>query len=442
MSELTNFSIFSWILTLSMTLALVSLFIQNRPFFLKPSVIFLTFFHFRLQWPSAIKYRYIETHLDSPWMYFLLVQVFPLVALLPALTFFNAQARQVYLKLNDEPSRPKWKMLSPLVLVMVATSVIMIWYFSTVPIRQTGLYVSFFNPKFSDEARQASMSLLQNRALQYAFALMSWTLAPLGVARATLDFAAAWRGKHLVKLVTSLAVILFFVGCVSIYGARGPSAVLFLTGFTALFLKSGLKFRPRLVLGCLLIGLTLPALITLQRELLPLTLENFQFAISSMADRVAGRNIVDGVWHIHFVERFGFWGPQGAGNLAKIAGLEYVDIFNIVAKSYDLRAPSGASANTTFVITHYACFGASSFIVSLVLVALLDLVLPLYLRLNPYLMIPCMATELVSAINLTNTFYTVVLLSSGYVLTPLFAGALSILYGRGKSPHPVIEQSV
>ena len=390
----------------------------------KPSIMMLVFYVVQIQFPSTYMAARIETSIPNPWMYLTLAHLFPLAALLFGTFWLRGSAAVVFRRAVSTCSK-RHNTNGTILLLSLLSAAVVVYYLSEVPWGNTGLYAILFEPDSAVQAREDSLKLLESALVRYSFAFFSSVLAPI---LAILLASKLWHPKRMRSpgtLVASLLGIGLLLVGVSLYGARGPSAFLLLAIFYALYLQKKFPFRPIRIIRITLIILTIPALLSLLHTRHQINAPDVTDSYVNMLDRVFGRNIDSHVWTVDFTQRYGFFGVGGIPKLAKLFGREPIDTFNVVGRAYRPNNPT-ISANSSFVFGYYACFGIIAFIPCLILTWLLDLVLLLYRKVRPSLIVPCLGASAVAASKFTFTYYTTALASGGFLLIVALSLLLSI----------------
>ena len=194
----------------------------------------------------------------------------------------------------------------------------------------------------------------------------------------------------------------------------------------AITLMYGQKIKSGWILFAGIPALLAPITISFFRVNKERTLEQFFLACVDLIDRIVSASTVDAVWHAAFYESFGGVGIRGIGNIVRIVGLEPIDVFNQVGRLFSLSGIDSVTANTTFVMAYYACFGLLGVVISLALLPLMDSVVYFYRLLSPTLLVPCVASVQIAAIYFSATHFTAALLTFGFLLIPIFCYLLTI----------------
>jgi hypothetical protein len=169
-----------------------------------------------------------------------------------------------------------------------------------------------------------------------------------------------------------------------------------------------------------------PAVLSLLREHQPLTPSNLVVYYFDIFDRVAGRSVQDNIWLVSYAQQNGSFGVAGIPVLARIAGVEPVNIFNLVGLQFLPNGIQSVSANASFPATNYACFGPGALGLSLTLTFLMDALLLLHFRLPRHLLIPCCGICAIISMNFAMTMFTTVFISHGLVFTIITCHALNL----------------
>jgi len=425
---MTRFVILSWLVSLVTTSFILLLVYKQRFQLVRPSIIFLIFFNLQIQLPSAFQARWIESFLIDPWHYFILAQVFPLLAFVVIAFQFRESALIIYRRTHISRNRMMWGK-EIIVALSIVTAMVVFWYVSVVLWQQTGLYALLFDPENSLRAREESMKLLGNSALQYGFTLVSTVIVPVLAILLAFKLLRAIRSFKLMSVLACATGILALLVVVSLYGARGPAATVLMSIFYAFLLRAKFPMNPFRLAIILVVALTIPAFISLFGTGGAVSVVSVVDSYTNVLDRTFGRNILSHVWTVDFVQDYGFFGVGGIPKVAVLFGERPIYVFNVVGVAYG-DSPT-ESANSAFVFAYYACFGLLAFLPCLLLTCLLDFVLILCRKVHTDLLIPCIAATVLAATKLTFTFYTTVLLSGGFVLIPVSCWLITMIMRGG-----------
>jgi hypothetical protein len=429
---MSTFIVLSWLLCIGTSVGLLGILYASPHLFVKPSIIVVASYNVQIQWASAYQAESIERTLLDPWAYLLAAQLFPPTLLAITVLFGGREAMNIWRRCKLRPQNTA-ALSSPISVLILALLVIVGFYTREVPWASTGLHAVIFDPDRSAVARENAMKLLSNTPIKYAFAVLSTAIAPV---LAALLYAKCAEGikkrplRAVLLFVVPLVVILF---CVSLVGARGPSAFVLIT-FSLVYLFRR-PLMPKLTTLALVVALALaiPGLMTLLREGRALTRDNFRIYAVDILDRTFSRNIEDGIWHVRYVQRYGYFGVAGSRPLAWLAGIQPVHPFNVVGLYFRPSGLASISANCSYVIAYYGLFGVGAFFICLLLACALDLMLVAYRRISNRLLVPCVAACAMAATNLTSTQFTTALISGGLLVVPAVCVLLDKYTPRGRA---------
>jgi hypothetical protein len=329
-----TFQIASYATTLAVFTGLIACLAWRREFLLRPSFIFLAFFWTQVQFASAINAEYVYSRLQSPWTYFGLVQLFPLIVLCALPFTFAATSRAAYAKIGAATTSMSaatlLKQYSALLVIIYAVLAAYLWY---VPFTKTGFYALLATPRLSDEYRELSFKLVDHPILAYAFTIMEKVLAPIAAALMAILMMHFWKRRRYGAVLLSVIGIAAVAFPTMIYGARGPAVMVVAAATFALLVAN--------VRRSLLAGAAAAFVVTLLPALLVMLLKSASFApqtiayqLANVVDRVAGRTYCDNVSHIAYVQENGFHGIAGLEKIARLVGVPPVDILNTVGKEH------------------------------------------------------------------------------------------------------------
>ncbi len=431
MNESTWFQIASWSATLLTFGILVVQLRRNFAMLLKPSFITVAALHLQLQWSSTIQADLVFTYLPQPWDYLIIVQCLPPVAAIMSYGFGLSSAKELLRRIRPSADCGVLHMPSGSVAVLAISSFcIFAWYLVVVPPAQTGLYAVIFAPKTAALVREESMKGLSSSALKYGYAIFSSTFAPLlAVSSALLAQKAALRREAFKLIACASGLAALMIG-VSISGARGPSALLLLAAFFAIYVSRATRvnFRRLALIGALtLVGPTVVSALSSGKDL---SVSGLTEEYVNILDRAFGRGIQDGLWHAHYAQTHSPFGIGGVGNIASLIGYDSINVFNVIGRKYSTTTIKTVSANTSFPLAYYACFGLISFLPSVLLLIALDCLLAVYIRIGSNHLLPVIASTQIACIHLAHTMFTAVFVTFGVGLIPLVGFLLSNLSGK------------
>lgn len=307
----------------------------RRPFYLvKPSFIFLLLFTLQVQISSAINISEHLSQMVNPWVYFLCIHGFGLVALIPALFLNNNIANFIFEELGNLRKLKNVKQIFLFVVgFLIIEYIVLLAYFDKVPFQNTGLYAILFDLEMLDSYRELSMKLLKSDLLRYSYVLMEKVIAPVAASLYALFFMVLWinRKKRIYALL-SVVLLLLILFPALIYGARGPVAMILLAAFYSLFLVYIRRFSLVFVVLSIFGILAFPIMILVVKNHV-YTGEAVLFQSLNAIDRSIGRSYIDNVWHYQYFEKNGAHGIQAVEKIAKLIGTQPIDSSNIIAKS-------------------------------------------------------------------------------------------------------------
>lgn len=412
-----------WVLMLCLNSAastvLAIALIRQRWLLLKPSITFVGYYQISVMWPGVSWFGYLMETVPVVREYIWALHGTGLaVTLLAVFTWQRTTLRLARRLDRKAPAREcLYRQISLLLLTGFVVTVTL-WYVSTLGWNNTGLRAVLSGAEDSGQIRESGMKLLDNRTLQYAWALMAYAAAYLlayWVAFSAIDLL---RTRRPLQALLCLSAFLLVLVVVALPGARGPSAMLVLATLVALYVRSG--FRIGLVRVSLVLAATLalPATLTLWRNGEPLNFSIFATYYFDIVDRVAGRSVQDNMWLVGYVQQEGFFGPNGIPLFARLTGSEPLNVFNIVGRHFRPDVVESISANSSSIAVNYGCFGlAGSLVLSMAVTLGLDAVLLLYSRLPAALLAPCAGICAVISMNFAMTVFSTVFVTHGLLPT-------------------------
>ena len=422
-TTLDAFVLLNWSLTIASGIWLAITFRRNRFLFIKPSILVLFWSHIFFQWPGSIYSSYYEKVLPDPYAFVLLLHGFVLIGLLVSTQTYHQGAKVIFRRVTiPQPVN----IVLPTVLLGAYCAAVTFVYLRVVPLTSTGLYVILAHPALAAVAREDSLKLISNAPLQYAYQVMANAAAPLLAVNLTLLGSRALRAGKIIRGLLMCVTLLLVLLVASLPGNRATAAKLLLVIALAAFLRRGLPFRPLHFLVVVTVILAPAVLITLLREGKSFTGTLFiTYLTESIFTRVFVGPINVGAFYVHYAQTHGPFGVAGVTRLASILGLVPVHAPNVIGNLYSYSGIATVSANAGFLFTYYGYFGLYSLPLSLIGLWLLDLAVPVYLRLEPELVLPTVAAAGVSSVVLISSEYTAVLVTHGFAIILLLSLILS-----------------
>lgn len=400
---------------------------RSRQLLVKPTIIVAIVLNVTLQWPAAFESVRIYARLDHPWTYFFLVQVFGLLLTTMALWTHRDVASDVAARLRATPwEQLRWprRIWGPLALFSASYVAI---YLAVVPFSSTGIYAVLTAPGEAAAAREASLKLLTNPFLTYGYFFNAKVLLIVLAVVAVVNLRGAVTQPLRFVATTAVLAALAFASALS--GGRAFAVWIIMSALLIPFAKRGFRVRPRLVILPLVALLLIPAALTLLREgndITPTTLVTSSYD-TIIRDRILGSGVETGWAYLDYAEKNGLLGPEGWPRLAPLAGVEPVNLPNIISRNYfpsSLAFDSGL-ANANFMFAYYLYFGFWSIPLSLLLLMLLDLPLYFTQRMNGGLLLAFVVMGIVNAVSLAEAEITTAFVTHGALLGPVFLIAYS-----------------
>lgn len=393
--------------------------LHKRWLLLKPSIAFAGYYQISVMWPGLFWLDYITETVPKVREYIWAMHgtglAITVVAVLAWRHLTNRLARRLQQKAPH--AEAAYRKVSLLVLGGFVAGVTL-WYIGTLGWRNTGLNAILAGLEDNVQARENAMKLLGSRALQYAWAFMAYAAAYLlayWLIFSAIDLARTrrWLSSLLYLVAFSLLLIV-----VALPGARGPVAMIVLATLAALYVRSGFRIGSIRVAVIVAVTLVLPAMLTLWRNGESFILGTFSTYYVDILDRVAGRSVQDNIWMVSYVQSEGFIGPGGIPLLARLMGIEPLNVFNNVGLYFRPDGLESISANSSSIAVNYGCFGlAGSLVLSLALTLGMDVMLLLYSRLPVALLAPCAGICAVISMNFAMTTFSTVFVTHGLLPT-------------------------
>jgi hypothetical protein len=445
---MSSFVIISWILCLTTAGLLVLSIWLDRSLLVKPSIIFLAFFHIMIQWAAAIDSPRIETYLPDPWVFVLLSQGFPLLGLSVSLWTWRGSARLIWSRLRSDPGvapRQRWRAINLLGLYFV---LFVPFYLSQIPLASTGLYAIFTNPLGSDLAREYSLKLVDSAVIGYGYAFMASVFGPMLAVLLFDQLIYNLKRLHWLGCLAAGTGLILVLVSVSLSGARSYPATILLTVLHAWFYHRGFQFNPIYVFSAAVLILGVPTLLTIWREGGIIEWANFwQYFGGGIFRRVFFLPMEMGLWHTDFYQTYGPLGIQAIPRLASLFDVTPINAPNLIALTYYREATiESVIANASYVFAYYTYFGPWSFVFSLLGLWALDAILWVYKKMSGRMLLPLVASIAVASIWFTSIEYTVVLVTNGFLALPVVAWLVDLFSklrfrfgGQGLAPAPIVQ---
>jgi len=417
---MTLFVLFNWIFCLSTSLLLAIILIRYRFLLIKPSIIIIAFFHLRIQWAATFQAGYIENYLIHPFYFLILVQIFPLGALIGTFFIFHKQTTMIYSRIANK-SLSSFSLEKEIVyIILTIILIISIYYLWHVPLSKTGLYTILVDPSKAAYAREASLKLVENPLVRYSYSFLKNVFAPLLSVLLVVFFFKNIK-IHLSRSLVAFAVLISIFPLVSLTGARSPAAALILTIIWAFYLKSGMPLRPFYLFLAFLLIVTPPVILTILREgqvITPSILLDY-FLGGGLFDRIFVLPMKVGLYHVYHAQTKGFFGIAAVPKIAVLLGVQPIIVANFIYLNYlrfSYTLHSGL-ANTSYVFSYYSYFGILSVIFSVLALWALDFAVLVFKNIkNDWLLLACIASLFPASLAFIATDYTIALFTGGYFL--------------------------
>lgn len=442
---MSEFAICSWVVCLFTLIIFIWIFVSSRYLLVKPSIIFILFFHFQIQWVSTIKSEYITEFLHYPWHYFYLAQIFPLTVLLVSLLIGRRFAKKIVITscyiLNKSP-RSKLRGINPdeikypnskdghtilLWVLFIFIVLITSWYLIVVPFSKTGLYAMMLSLPNQDIIREDTFKLLDNPLLIYSYSLMSTVMAPIAIILLSFEIEKNRSPIRPIKLAIYFLGSCFILLVVSIYGSKAPALMLLLSILMAFYIREGMPFIPLRMAFMLMMLLILPSVMSILINNTSFDPSTFYSYYVDVFDRTFGRIMLPGLWYVDYAQRFGYIGIAGIPKIAFLFGFTPIDSANIIGKAYSPNALESVSATTCFIFTYYSYFGLGAFIPCVIISLLLDGLVWVYLAIDKSIRIPVISACSIATVNFIQTQFTTVLFTGGLIPIVILGAVWTLL---------------
>lgn len=377
-----------------------------------------------------------DAQMDYPVAFRVLSITFPLgvlfwVFLSPHLT---AVAGDVLARCRSS-DLPKWRLSQSekyfVTLLGALVSIVLVCYCREVSIDRLGLSAILSQRSDAAMSREESLKLLSSDWLRYGYTLHMCVFGPLLACVATLWFPRKSRWLVLpVLLVLTLSVMLS--------GARSAAGFLLVSLAIAHLVRKGLRRGCAAVGLSALVAMLMATLLSIYREASADSL-SMDTVMSAMTGGIAERVFVVpfemGISTMRYAQDHGLLGIHNIRPLTVLFDCDFVSLPNEVFREFYARkfvmAVDSGYANCCFLFDFQASFGLpGGWLVSLAVLAPLDLSLLWFRRLPPGLLIACLATFLLGTFSLISGAYTTCLISNGLVPTLALVGAYVQFFSR------------
>jgi len=360
--------------TLLTTASLVRLYRRKRFCLIKPSVLFICFFHVFLQWPSVVYFGEVRRLLSATLLDFVLIfSLTPLIVLFVASRLFLRSARALYARLDrPAPIRPEAKSI-----ILLGALAGLALYLLYVPLGNTGL-ISILrgdDQLTNTLIREESMKLLP-AFLRYAYIFSAKVLCLMLILVTVNDYFVARPsgGKRLSALWQLAVLVPFGLGFNGISGARSTGADVFIAIMLFLLFRNKLRLSFPAVQKAVLLFLCILAVPTVLQYLRSDT-KSWLDALGNIFNRAFFIKLQAGLNNIHYAEIYGYWGIGAIPKLGQLFGVPALNVPNIIANLvYPTSIIKTGYVNASFMMTYYSYFGMIAFPLCIVLILSLDVI--------------------------------------------------------------------
>jgi hypothetical protein len=410
-----------YLFAVASSVCIVYAFRYSRFLFVKPSMQLLAFNVVFFHWPIAVFSGYLESWLPDPFSMLVLVYSFFGAGFLVSILTFRGPAMRVWGVVTSGAFLPRDTIeRRALIVLCLGSVVLMVEYFRVVPVSQTGLYTAIFLPEMATQAREESLKLLDSQLIKYGFSLFASSIGPLIAVLVALRLRFRAPGISWGWLLLAILVFPLLLVFLSITGARSFAVSMLLSVALAAWLRRGLPAHPARIV---LVGVAIVApavLLTLLREGRAIGFgQVVHYFALLIAERIFIAPVEVGATYVHFAQLEGFIGISGIPKVAQIfVGQDGIDVPNLIGLMYFGGTAASVSANAGFLFSYYSYFGSAGILLSIICALLLDMVVPLYERMAPILVLPCVAVLATATLALVSVDYTVIFITHGFLITP------------------------
>ncbi len=294
-------------------------------------------------------------------------------------------------------------------------------YLRTVPLMSTGLVTLFTDPINSAMAREESLKLVTSSLPRYSLVWHIIVLAPILVGLAVQAKFPLFSWRNILRI----AFVALLIASAMLTGARAPAGHLFGVIGLVILLRMGLRRGVWALVPSLVFIMLIASILTVMREGNIAGIDAavvYELISDSMFKRIFEVAYKTGVWTNHLAQDLGNFGIGSIRPLAVLFNEPYIPVANLSGLTYAQNPLATISATTSFLFAFQAAFGLiQGWLLSLVLLCVLDLLLPLFLELKGRLLTTLLAVFLMSNTVLIESNYTTSLLSHGIVPVALIA---------------------
>jgi hypothetical protein len=424
------------------SLALIAALLWTRPHMVvRPSVWFCLGLAVRINGAAAFDAvpRLASHH--HPELVRLLPIVFPFavmawLALTPGLT---RRARRLYDDCRaDLPLSQRFGIveLSLMQRLGLVSAVVLACYFVFVPLGSTGIVAVLTDPLRAAEAREESLKLIPFAPLRYGYLWHMKFLAPVLAGLAV--FLPLGRGPA--ARLAKIALIALLVASVTLSGARSPAGMMMMTLAVVYLLRRGVRRGLPMLAGAAVATVVIAAVLSVLREgkgayLSPALIG--EYLTDGMFRRVFVTPWQTGVITNLYAQDYGLLGVANIRPLALLAGVEYVQLPNLVGLTYLVSRIQTVSANTSFLFDFQASFGLlGGWCAALGATAALDYLLLAFARLRGAVLVALLAAFMTAQHTLVSSSYFTCLGSHGILLIAAMAALIGMRYRRRLRVRP------
>lgn len=440
-TTISFYLILNWVCCFISTIWLCFIYQRKRFLFIKPSFLLIAYTYLIFQWPMTIYSGYYEHYLPDPWTFALIIHVFVFAGCLISMITFNCEAKEIWNRITEHDFMESAVNLAAIRILLVIMVVITIMYLSYYSLSKTGLYAIFMDPQMAGMAREESLKLLENRALVYAYSLMTSSVAPILIVMSYLMFVISCKSARYKSCLWSFLIIFSVIVVVSLTGSRAPAVNMLLAMVVAGFFRRGIQFKPITVVIIVMIVLLPAALLSMLREGRTLEIGLLPEYFGFIAGRVLVIPLAVGSWYVHFAQTNCLFGLSGIPKLAYLFGEPAINVPNFIAYQYYPWATETMSAPAGYIFSYYSYFGIASLVISLIGLCLLDIALLVYRRLSNYILLPAISAIAVSTVSFLSTDYLTVWLTHGFGVILLLSLMLDrVIKHKNKISNHLIEK--
>jgi hypothetical protein len=318
-----------------------------------------------------------------------------------------------------------------MLLVMLGVGMtVLAGYLHHVPLQRTGLWAIVYDPANSALAREESLTLVESPFVRYGYSWYRLLIVPICVGLIWLPVKKLPSARFVFAALVGLALVLTAM----LTGERSSGAKVLVFLGIAYVLKRGIRKGGVPLCLAVFVACSLAAILSITREgkFGELSTESFSaMIVRGIFARMFLGPFATGVYTNIYAQDIGLLGLSNIRPLATVFGADYVHLANVAGLYAFPHALESTGMNTCFLFDFQASFGSvPGFVVSVVVICLLDAIMLSYRRLSGILLVVLYALQLLTILSLTSSGFSTCLNTHGVLWVPIIAIAASCMLGR------------